>query len=269
MAVLGEADLVAARELAHRRTLAPHQIDLGLALGRQLMVMHREGQCDADAAPGRAVATLDQRLAGFELPVIRDQLLAPLAAVERCKHLREGRPAGADGDDGADADLGDTVAVMLPSLRVVDPHDVVAPAEIGDAGGRPGLQPLQRRELRLGVPEIRRRSDRVDPPDGLVPDIAVAATQRLDQAMAGMGMAVDQPRQDRLAMRVDDPRRRVLRLDLRARPDRDDAIACDGDGAVLDHAARRIHRDDDAAGDQDVGHPPYSATPQYAAAAAR
>ena len=79
---------------------------------------------------------------------------------------------------------------------LVRAHDAVAAAQQRHAGGHAEAKPLQRRELRFGTPEIRRRADGVGALAGLVPEIGPAAAHRLDQAVTRMGVAVDQARHD-------------------------------------------------------------------------
>ena len=68
-------------------------------------------------------------------------------------------------------------------------HDAVAAAQQRHAGGDAEAQPLQRRELRFGTPEVRRRADGVGELAGLVPEVGPAAAHGLDQAVTRHGRA--------------------------------------------------------------------------------
>lgn len=73
--------------------------------------------------------------------------------------------------------------------------------------------------------------------------------------MAGMGMAVDEARQDRRAARINNRRcAPMLGGDLGAWAGRDDTIAVDRNGAILDDAARRVEGDQHPARDEEIGH---------------
>ena len=61
-----------------------------------------------------------------------------------------------------------------------------------------------------------------------------------------------------LFLGVDDGRRLMAAVISAVDPDGDDPVLLDGDRAVLDDAAVRIHRDDDAVGDDDIGHSKFS-----------
>ena len=206
----------------------------------------------------RAVPGVDEGLAGFELLFEGHRALDRLSVDEARIGARMRRAGRADRDDGAGADLAHAFAMGVAVDRFVGAQDRVAAAQQRDARRHAEAQALERREPRLGAPEFRRRRNRVGLMAGFVPSLAVAAAHGLDEAVACMGMAIDQAGHDDLAAGVDHRRSLMRRQDFFRGADCDDPVLLDGDGAVLDDPALRVHRHDDAVGDDDVGHAVHS-----------
>ena len=80
--------------------------------------------------------------------------------------------------------------------------------------------------------------------------------QGLDQSVSSVAVGVYEAGHDHLAGGVNDLAGGVVGLHLGAGPDGHYAVVFNGDGAVWDDAALRVHGDDGAAGDEDgcVGH---------------
>ena len=93
---------------------------------------------------------------------------------------------------------------------------------------------------------------------GFVPFLAVAAAHGLDETVARMRVSVDQAGHDDFAAGIDRRRSLMRCQDFFRGADCDDPVLLDGDGTVLDDPALRVHRHDDAIGDDDVGHAVHS-----------
>ena len=153
-----------------------------------------------------------------------------------------GRSGRADRDHRAGADVDDALAMRVAIGRVVRAHDAVAAAQQRHAGRDAEAESLQRRELRFRMPEIRCRTDGVGLLAGLVPEVRPAAAHGLDQAVPGMGVAVDRPGSTAMCL-ASMTRRGMPRQDVRGRADIDDPVLFDGDRAVRDDAVLRIDGD--------------------------
>ncbi|AOF94383.1 chlorohydrolase domain protein (plasmid) [Sinorhizobium sp. RAC02] len=164
------------------------------------------------------------------------------------------RARGADGHHRARSDAEHALHMCIAIDRIVGAHDGITAAEQRDTCGDAETQALQRGKLRLRKPELRRRADRIGTAAGLVPRIALAAAECLDQPVAGMGVGIDEAGHDRHAARIDDLAGRMRGLHLRRRPDGHDAVAGDGDRPIGDDPALRIDGNDGAVLDEDIGH---------------
>jgi len=85
-----------------------------------------------------------------------------------------------------------------------------------------------------------------------IPSQSSLSAPRLQEFVPGVAVAVDQARHDDLAMGIDQFAWLKARTQLGRRADGGDAVADDGDRAVIDDPPRRVHRDDRAANDQDI-----------------
>ena len=139
-------------------------------------------------------------------------------------------------------------------LWFVGAHDAVAATQQRHAGGDAGLEPLESGKRCLGPPEFGIGRHRIDDRAGIVPGRAIAAAHRLDQAMAGMRMDVDQSRHDRHSLSVDHLAGGVCVGDLAGGTNRRDAIALHRHGAVVDDPALVVHGHHEGVVDANVGH---------------
>ena len=155
------------------------------------------------AAVRACVLRADRLLAALahRLPV--DLAVAALVAAPGRVGARRGRPGRTHGKERACSGLRNRGAVARRVRRIVDAHDAVAAPQQAHAGRRAAANPLERGKARFGVPELLVGPDGVDDPAGVHPRVGVAATERLQEAMAGVRVAIDEPRQHGLASCVD------------------------------------------------------------------
>jgi hypothetical protein len=135
---------------------------------------------------------------------------------------------------------------------VVGAHDGIAAAEQRNACRNPETQSLQRGKLGFRMPELRGRADGIGTLACAVPEIATPAAERLDQSVAGMGMAVDEARHDRHAARVDDLARLMVPRHFIRRTDGDDAVALDRHRPIGNDPPLGVDGDDGAVSNQDI-----------------
>ena len=131
---------------------------------------------------------------------------------------------------------------------------VIRPAaEQHRAGGDPRLQPLKPREPGLGLPESGCGLPCVDCFAGLKPCVAIAAAQVACQAVARVGMAVDQSRQ-RNHIRALDPLCLRRHGNLICRTNGSDAIIFKKDRRVFNHPPVGVHRNSGGVGNRMDSH---------------
>src|SRR5581483_606289 len=104
---------------------------------------------------------------------------------------RRGRARRPDGEKRARTGLGDRRAMARRVARIVDAHDAVAPAEQAYARRGAAANALQCGEPRFGIPELLVRRRRVDHAARVHPGLRIPATERLQETVAGMGVAID------------------------------------------------------------------------------
>jgi len=118
-------------------------------------------------------------------------------------------------------------------------------------GGDPGVERLDARGQAEEV-DVPGLDERLDGEEDAVEALGGDAVDPPDEDGRQVGVDVHEPGQDRPAGGVDDPIREVPLIQLPGQPDIDDAALVDGDGAVPDDAAARVHGVDGAAPDERV-----------------
>ncbi len=252
MAVLGERQPVTLREVEIVAGLLHERVAQALVIALVHRREHGQHDGDVNAAAGA-------------LMIVADDLRADLkhgCTVDLGRSRRHGRPVDiapgygrtrrSDRDDRSRPGAFDGVAMRTGILGIVHAHDRIAAAEQRHARGRACLQPLERGQRRLGAPERLIGGRRIDDAASVHPRVGIAGAHRAQHAVTRVSMAVDQPGQHGLAMRIEGPLRGEALTQRFGAADGNDAVREHGDRAVLDHPAHRVHRDHGAALDQQV-----------------
>ena len=171
-------------------------------VGIMLGLKDRQRDTDVDASLRLPMLVANNVLARLIHLLERNHFVGALSPLPIGIQARARWPRWPHRQHGARARFCNCGRMPCRIFGVIHPHDAVAATKQANTRGGTKLEPLQCGQLGFGVPKFFVRTGGVDHPASLHPGFRVAPAQRLEQAVAGMRMAVNQAGQNGFAMGI-------------------------------------------------------------------